>query len=213
MMTRVTVCAVAVLLVGTACSAQEAATTAPEHLSSAPTSPSPTPTRPDPAATETLQLRDYGAQQWVWSTSHEMDYRYSQGLAWDPTPGLGAPDEHAARFYRLHSEAGIVVRFSMRFPHGSSQTTATLDARTALPRDSTIVWQRGFGSCYVVELRSGRLAAVLGAPGIDDPGGYVQLVFDSHEADGGRPAYSPTDVTGATALSVTARSPSDFAGC
>jgi hypothetical protein len=158
-------------------------------------------------------IKDYGAEQYVWVASHAMDYRFSQGLSWDPTPGLGAVDEHAARFYRLHSEGGRVIRFSMRFPHGSTQSSATRDAMTTLPGDSKVVWQRGFGSCYVVEFRSARLAAAFRAPEIRDAGGYVRFVFDSREADGGPPSYDANDVNGATAMNVTESKASAFPGC
>jgi hypothetical protein len=83
----------------------------------------------------------------------------------------------------------------------------------SLSPSGALVWQHRFGAGYVVEVRSPRLAPVLAASEIGDPGGFVQLVLDNHEADGGRPSYSQTGVTGAVVASVIATSASKFAGC
>jgi len=154
-----------------------------------------------------------GAKTADWASAHTPDTRFDAGTVWDPTPGLGSDDEHDARFYLVTSQAGVIAAFNMRFPSRSTLASASAEAKTTLPADATVKWQKKFDTCYAIQFQSRTLGKSTGSPSVGDPTGSVEFVFNSDEATGGQPSYNAHNVVGATALLALDKTPADFAGC
>ena len=229
-MRRTTAAATLVLVLGlTGCSggaAEPAASTAP--TSAAPTrSATPIATRPsltaspvdsatlDPSASPTpAALTDYGAVLATWAAHHDADERFDPGAMWDPTPGWGPDDANNDKFNNTTPTGGRVLSYDMYVPRPSVAAAKAIALATAtLPADAEILWRQQFPGCYVVELTSASLGAVLVAKPFRNPQGQVQLQLRSGSPTGTAVPFDPAAVTSVRVRPAIAASASAFTGC
>jgi len=227
---RTTAAATLVLVLGlTGCSggaAEPAASTAP--TSAAPTrSATPIATRPsltaspvdsatlDPSASPTpAALTDYGAVLATWAAHHDADERFDPGAMWDPTPGWGPDDANNDKFNNTTPTGGRVLSYDMYVPRPSVAAAKAIALATAtLPADAEILWRQQFPGCYVVELTSASLGAVLVAKPFRNPQGQVQLQLRSGSPTGTAVPFDPAAVTSVRVRPAIAASASAFTGC
>jgi hypothetical protein len=227
----VAACALAMGLVGCSTSAPSQPTAsvtpgttapAPSRSSAAPTPTSASPTSspvdsatPDPSVSPTaVALTDYGALLSVWAAHHDPDERFDPGAMWDPTPGWGPDEAHNDKFNETVVTGGRVLRYDMYLPRsGVTAAKAITLATSALPADATVLWRQQFPSCYVVQLTSPSLGAVLAAKPFRNPQGQVQLQLRSGSPSGAPDPFNPANVASVLVRPAQAATAADFAGC
>jgi len=227
---RTTAAATLALTLGlTACSGgagEPAASTA--RTSVAPTrSATPVATRPSPTASPVdsatpdpstsaapVPITDYGAVLAAWAAHHDADERFDPGAMWDPTPGWGPDDANNDKFNDTALTGGRVLSYDMYVPRPSVAAAKAIALATAtLPADAEILWRQQFPGCYVVELTSATLGAVLAGKPFRNPQGQVQLQLRSGAPTGPAAPFDPATVTSVRVRPAIAASAAAFTGC
>ena len=169
----------------------------------------------DPSTSPTpVPLTDYGAALAAWAGHHDADERFDPGAMWDPTPGWGPDDANNDKFNDTTLTGGRVLSYDMYMPRPSVAAAKAIALATAtLPADAEILWRRQFPGCYVVELTSATLGAVLAGKPFRNPQGQVQLQLRSGSPTGTADPFDPTKVTSVLVRPTIAASASAFTGC
>ena len=167
-----------------------------------------------PSAAPTAPLVDYGAVLAAWAAHHDADERFDPGAMWDPTPGWGPDDANNDKFNDTTLTGGRVLSYDMYVPRPSVAAAKAIALATAtLPADAEILWRQQFPGCYVVELTSATLGAVLAGKPFRNPQGKVQLQLRSGAPTGPAVPFDPATVTSVRVRPAMAASAAAFVGC
>jgi hypothetical protein len=188
--------------------------TAAPRTSTPRASDSATPVASSASPTPAVALTDYGATLEVWATRHHEDERFDPGAMWDPTPGWGPDDAHDDKVDNLLTTGGRVLRYDLSVPRPSVPAAQAISlAESLLPSDAVVLWRKQYAACYVVQLTSASLGAVLARAPYSNPDGHVELELRSGTPPTPTTAFDPTAVTTVLVRPVVAATPSNFAGC
>ena len=189
----------------------------PRPSTATPTSSALDSATPDPSTSPTASaspITDYGAVLAVWAAHHDSDERFDPGAMWDPTPGWGPDEANNDKVNDTVVTGGRVLHYDMFLPRPSVAASKAITLATAmLPSDATVLWRRQFPACYVVQLSSATLGAVLATKPFRNPQGQVQLQLRSGSPTGTPDPFDPAKVTSVLVRPAIAVTASDFTGC
>ena len=105
-------------------------------------------------------LTGFGATTASWDAHHQADPKFTAGSAYNPTPGLGSPND---RYYGVNSQNGHITSYSERFAAGTSLASAKAQAMREIPSDARVLWSATKDTCTQMGVTSARLDTALGA--------------------------------------------------
>jgi len=149
---------VAVLTVA-GCSSAPASPTASPAVVTAKATATPSATAA-PAKPMQPSLTGFGATTASWDAHHQADPKFTAGSAYDPTRGLGSPND---RYYQVIAMGGLILSYSERFAAGTSLASAKAQAMRELPSDAHVLWSATKDTCTQMGVTSARLDTALGA--------------------------------------------------
>jgi hypothetical protein len=116
---------------------------------------------PAPAkSTQPPSLTGFGATTASWDAHHKADPNFAAGSTYDPTPGLGSPND---RYYSVNSQNSHITSYSERFAAGTSLASAKAQAMRELPSGAHVLWSATKDTCTQMGVTSARLDTALGA--------------------------------------------------
>ena len=152
---------------------------------------------PPPTAALTTQagVTGFGAAVADWNSAHTASPLCSSGACYDPDPSLPQLNGHVGlRYTVVQTSAAHVIGYTLNFPQGTSQATASAATIRELPSDAQVSWSAPKDQCYQVELASGTLGEVFMAASLGDAHGLVLAELESASAS----SYSSASVASVT---------------